>query len=396
MQSSPLLILDTHPIQYRAPIFQHMQKLRPDTFQVVYASDFSARPYRDREFGAEITWSIPLLEGYPYRVLRKGPLPEAPGFRKFSGSGLRELISDTRPGAIFLNGLGYEFFAVAYREALLRRIPIWYRSDTNDVAFTRSKLKTAVRAATYRAIYAGMSRFFYVGELNRRHYLAHGVPERKLSPGLHCTPDHTRSLSLAEKQARRLNMRASLGIASDATVVAFFGKLIPKKDPSIILQALRTASADLRKRAALLYVGTGELEQSLRQDAANLEKATGIRTLFPGFINQGEIGSYYLAADIVVLPSQRMGETWGLVSNEALEAGCAVVISEAVGCSADFGGLDRVRVFPPGNASDLHQHLEALSYLERNFDWARTTMAKYSIESAAESFSRIDHLSALP
>jgi len=30
----------------------------------------------------------------------------------------------------------------------------------------------------------------------------------------------------------------------------------------------------------------------------------------------------------MVLPSRRAGETWGLVVNEALQAGCAVIVSE--------------------------------------------------------------------
>ena len=44
-----------------------------------------------------------------------------------------------------------------------------------------------------------------------------------------------------------------------------------------------------------------------------------------------------------------MGETWGLVVNEALQAGCSVIVSDAVGCHADFKDWERVRVFSDGN-----------------------------------------------
>jgi hypothetical protein len=39
------------------------------------------------------------------------------------------------------------------------------------------------------------------------------------------------------------------------------------------------------------------------------------------------------------------GRDWGLVANEALQAGCGVVVSSAVGCSIDFKNLDRFAVF---------------------------------------------------
>jgi glycosyltransferase involved in cell wall biosynthesis len=82
-----------------------------------------------------------------------------------------------------------------------------------------------------------------------------------------------------------------------------------------------------------------------------------------------------------------MGETWGLVVNEALQAGCNVVVSDAVGCSADFGGWPRVRVIPEGSSAALAVALESLMSFPRDFHWAEDGLQAYSIESAAQALA---------
>ena len=71
-----------------------------------------------------------------------------------------------------------------------------------------------------------------------------------------------------------------------------------------------------------------------------------------GFKNQTELPAYFHIADIFVMPS--MAEPWGLVLNEAMSCGCAVVVSDEVMASYD---LVRIRtngfVFPAGNIAEL-------------------------------------------
>jgi len=89
----------------------------------------------------------------------------------------------------------------------------------------------------------------------------------------------------------------------------------------------------------------------------------------------------------MVLPSRYAGETWGLVANEALQAGCAVVLSEAVGSSHEFGDWKRVRTIPVGDAQALAKAIEDLAPLPREFGWARPAMEAYSIRAAAKGLA---------
>jgi len=129
----------------------------------------------------------------------------------------------------------------------------------------------------------------------------------------------------------------------------------------------------------------------LRSEA---EKFPG-QVQFAGFINQSEMPSYYLAADILALPSRRMGETWGLVVNEALAAGCGVLLSSAVGSSRDFGKSERVRVIPDNSANACAQAIMGLMKTPRTFDCNTELLAPYTIDAAARAIAeKIDLLPA--
>ena len=84
-------------------------------------------------------------------------------------------------------------------------------------------------------------------------------------------------------------------------------------------------------RPYLIYVGDGELRESL-EETVKRHQLKDVR--FAGFRNQGELPAFYALADIFVLPS--INETWGLVINEAMNAGCAIITTEQVGSAADL------------------------------------------------------------
>lgn len=389
MTSRPplLLIVETHPVQYRAPVYMRLHELCPGSVHVVYASDYSVRGGLDSGFDQAVTWDTDLLAGYPCTVLRSD-LTRAPSdWNALDGRGLRELIRRLRPDAILLTSLNYRYDAVAYAAAWFNGIPVWMRCETQDQAFTRSWLNNLMRSAYYRFLYAGISQAFPIGKLNRKHWLRHGLRPSQLREARYCTPDRAARLSLQERETRRQALRQQLGLSTGQLLVAFFGKLIPKKDPALLLQAAPLLSPAIRQGTCLLYVGSGALQESLKAQAAKLESLVGIATHFAGFVNQTALLDWYLAADVVVLPSRRAGETWGLVVNEALQAGCGVVVSEAVGCAADFAGLGRFRTIPVGSAPHLANVLAELVTYPRSFDWAGEGLKNYSIESAAQALA---------
>jgi glycosyltransferase involved in cell wall biosynthesis len=383
-----VIFFDSHPVQYKAPVYQRLQQLKPGSFKVVYATDAPMRGHRDPGFGQVVAWDQPLLEGYPNVVLHNERGTPLTGFRSLTGRGVRSLLRRERPAAVMISQFRYAFDLAAYRACRRYKIPIWIRHETQDEAFVRPPWKEALRGLLYRLIYRNVSHAFYIGELNRRHLLFHGIAPERLSFAPYCSPvcDGT---DLPTRQHLHSGLRAQLALRPDEIVLLFSGKLIDKKNPRLLLDALGNLTDGERARFRVVFAGSGPLEKSLR---ARAETFPG-QVHFTGFVNQSEIPAWYFAADILVLPSRRAGETWGLVVNEALQAGCGVVMTRAVGCHPEFADWDRVRVIPENDATACANALRELAAYSRSFDWCAEGIEAYSIRAAAAAIAeQIDAL----
>jgi glycosyltransferase involved in cell wall biosynthesis len=385
--NSTLLVFDSHPVQYRVPVWQAVETICPGSIHVVYASDCSVRGFEDEQFGKTIAWDEPLLSGYSYSILNCEKGKPLSGWRSLTGAGVSKEIEQHRPSAILLTGINYQFDLAVYYEALKRGIPVWLRCESQDEAFQRGKIKSGMRSVFYRVIYAGIAKFFYIGKLNRSHYLAHGVSKQKLLPAHYCTVDRFEHMSNYAKNELRFHARNNAGVTDNGFVIGFSGKFISKKNPALLFEMLPYLPSDLLKKITLYFVGSGELENELKSLAQKAKDKYSVNVFFAGFINQTKLPEHYLAMDILVLPSQRMGETWGLVANEAMQAGCSVIVSDAVGCSVDFKEWERFRVFKENDAADLAINVVSLSKMKINFDWASEKLKEYTIQSAAQSLA---------
>lgn len=141
----------------------------------------------------------------------------------------------------------------------------------------------------------------------------------------------------------------------EGTVIFFSGRMIPRKGLPTLLTAL--SGKPISKKWVLWIEGDGpELSQY-----KSLAHEYGIhdRCRFLGFC-QYDVHSWLIrSADIVVVPS--LVDTWGIVVDEGLQLGKAVISSDATG-----SGYDRIRngqngyIFPAGNAMSLANILDAL------------------------------------
>lgn len=382
-----LLVFDSHPVQYRVPVWRQLNTLLDGSIHVVYGSDCSVRGHEDAGFGRTVAWDDPMLEGYNHTVLNCEKGKPLSGWSSLTGEGVEAMLDEFKPEAVLLTGLNYRYDHKAYRAARKRNIPVWLRCETQDEAGERSFLKSLIRSVIYRIRYLGLSKVFYIGELNKQHYLRHGVSAHKLIPARYGTVDRFNSYSEAEKNSLRIQARSNAGIADDAMVVGFSGKFIAKKNPDILFSMLPFLPAALQSRIHLYFIGSGEMEKDLKQLAAQASTQYGVKTYFPGFINQTELPAHYLAIDILVLPSRKMGETWGLVTNEAMQAGCSVITTTAVGSSVDFKSWSQFRAFPVEDSNALAKAISELAEYPRTFDWATEALKKYSLASTAEAIA---------
>ena len=114
---------------------------------------------------------------------------------------------------------------------------------------------------------------------------------------------------------------------------AFVGRADREKGIEVLLEAWR-ASGLGSPHAALVLVG-GDRPRSRVPAASAAVRAVGSRP-------PGEVRNFYGSSDVLVVPSvptRTFREPWGLVVNEAMCQGTAVIASDAVGAAA--GGLVR-------------------------------------------------------
>ncbi len=169
----------------------------------------------------------------------------------------------------------------------------------------------------------------YGAEPGRVVTVAPGVDLEQFRPGEAGNPRHpgrTRSAS-----------RAAVGVADDAVLLLFVGRIQPLKAPDVLLHAAAAMLArdpGLRDRLVVAVVGgpsgTGLIEPTALQDLA---RSLGIADLVRFETPHGgrdRLRDWYVAADVVAVPSHN--ESFGLVALEAQACGTPVV-------ATDVGGL---------------------------------------------------------
>ncbi len=346
--------------------------------RVHFFSDQSIRGAIDPGFNVPVAWDVPLLEGYDHTfVSRTADLSK---HLSISIPDARTTLREGRFDWVMIHGYTCRFEIQLVRAARRLGIRVVLRGElTDDRSYQVKWYRRLLRESYLKWFYKQIDRFCYIGENARRHLLRMGVSEERMFFSPYSVDSH-----LFEEQHKRLDheqCRHELGIAPEQFVVLFSGKFIPRKAPLLLLEAIaRLADRD---RLTLIMAGTGELRSEVETRAKAL---LGGRAVLPGFVNQTQLGRYFRAADVFVLPSHF--ETWGLVVNEGMHFGLPVIVSSAVGSAADLvregeTGL----VFPSGCAEGLAACLQKfLDVPERGRAMgaaAREHIRRYSTEASA-------------
>jgi glycosyltransferase involved in cell wall biosynthesis len=108
----------------------------------------------------------------------------------------------------------------------------------------------------------------------------------------------------------------------------FSGRLVAIKCVDLLIKAFLQVHEKFQD-IELLIVGYGPEEHRLKKLAGG-----NSRVHFLGHRGIDEIPGIYGISDILVLPS--ISEPWGLVVNEAMACGCAIIASDRCGCSRDL------------------------------------------------------------
>jgi len=159
----------------------------------------------------------------------------------------------------------------------------------------------------------------------------------------------------------------------------FVGRLLPLKGISELLEAFSQLG-----KGKLYIAGDGPLRSQVTR------AVEGGRVTYAGQLDRPSLQRLYADSDVLVLPSHN--DVWGLVINEALEHGLAVIATDAVGAVDDLV-LDDLNgyVTRTGDVGELREAMARIAdWDEMRWRSAATTGAeiaeRWSIDAAASAF----------
>jgi glycosyltransferase involved in cell wall biosynthesis len=382
-----LAILATHPVQYQCPLWATLAQTSGLRVKVFFGSDFSIKGYQDQEFSTGVAWNESILRGFDHVFL--GDAQWRPVTFRASRS-IYSALANFGATDLLLNAYLPVFYWQGLRWAGYNQARVHFRGDTTDVDRDRNRVVRVVRDLILSRFYSRVDTFCAVGHHSRAHYLSRGIdPRRVYDSPFSVNTDAFEQLYQLHR-GRRRQLRSNWNLADSDLVLIFSGKLIPKKDPLTLIEAVAGLPFVGGRVIKVLVAGDGPLRDVCQKKAR--EKCTG-RVTFLGFTSQDDLAAVYIAGDVLVLPSIR-SETWGLVVNEALQFGIPCVVSDRVGCIDDLVG--------PGKTGESFRHgdVDALrAAIVRLAGWlngrrddvaacCREVASRYTLDASAAGITR--------
>lgn len=325
------IFVNSHPIQYYTPLYAELSKQENVSVKVVYFSDESVKGSVDKEFGVQVKWDVPLLQGYNYFFLKNYSLRASihNGFWGLFNPGIISFLFKEKKSFVIVLGWASFSCVLAIIFGKLAGHTICMRGDNPyNQELLKNKWKRRIKNGFLKVLFKWIDYFLYVGYQNKLSYSSLGVKDKRLVFAPHAV-DNTYFNDRYHK-INPENARQKLGFPLDVKIILFIGKYIEKKRPFDLLDAMLRLKD---KNYMLVMVGEGELRSKMEEFI--IKNSLSQKVILTGFINQSEIIYYYRSADVFVMCSG-LGETWGLAVNEAMNFALPVVVSETTGCSYDL------------------------------------------------------------
>ncbi len=191
-------------------------------------------------------------------------------------------------------------------------------------------------------------------------------------------------------QVSKDEARDALGLSPDEWVVGNVGRLHPDKDQATLLKGFALALAQLPAESRLAILGTGRLEQDLKELARELGIAD--KVLFLGQVPDAR--RYFRAFDVFALSSDH--EPFGMVLLEAMAAGVPLLATACGGAKEVVEGVGIL--FPFGDAEHLAQGLGYLAAMDHHQQRQCAELmlerlhAQFSDQAVRDTFWQLPHV----
>ncbi len=329
-----LFIINNIPAPYFDPLFERIGSEKGWSLTVCYTSTWNQ----------QAGWVEAPIAKASYRtvILDRAGRGIAAGVRLFG-----ELVRN-RPDFLIIYGYTLVPQCVAILWSMVTGTRYALMGDANIHTDKSTGLKGELRRWWIRRAVKRAAAIIAIGTANRMFWTKYGARREQLFEAPYAVDNayFERAVASANVDELRRSLRLPPGV-----VFLFVGRLIPRKNVDLIIRAIRAIAS---REIALVIAGDGDERERL-EDLADGDP----RITFAGAISQTSLPGYYAMADCLVLPASN--EPWGLVVNEAMASGLAVIAHKDCGATIDLVSAANGVVLETFEPGELQRALESVS-----------------------------------
>jgi len=361
-----VLAISHVPAYYQVPIFRGLADALGNRFLGLFASAGQSAGVFEPTWGQVIHHDTGLLEGYPNRVLGIDPAAMGNPLTREQEQEIANIVDQFAPTAVFTNRLGGSFSDAVIAHAKRLGAKVVLRSTPIDLG-KRPWWKKIARRLHYRRLYRQVDAACAVGKIARAHFENAGIPPHRVIDANYCTDEWVLCPLVEQRQQLRDELRRRLDIPAEERLICYAGRFVPVKRIDMLVEA--AAALQSESNVHWVIAGSGPLWDQYK---AQVEQRGLKRVTMPGLLTRQEVARLYASSEVMALPSAY--EPFGVVTQEAMMFGCAVVASDVVGSAHELirDGVNGY-MFPDGDTDAFVAGLkQSLDDLEQQ----RTTPAQ--------------------
>jgi glycosyltransferase involved in cell wall biosynthesis len=320
-------IVPPTPVPYREPLFAALARRPELDLCVIYQS--AGQPSWD----VAPDW-FPTEHPYPAVHLRSRQRRRAGRTPVLSPRGLERALRNANPDCVVVWEYGVASLRTLAWCRYHRRAYVIFTECTPQI----DSMLPGWQLALHRRLARHADGVIGASSSARDRLRAFGVPDDRIT------------VALQAADVERFRAAAPADRPGPVKIISA-GRLVPDKNFATLIEAF----ARIRAEAELEIVGTGFLEDELKQLAAR----RGVPVRFRGHVAPSEMPSLFASADVYALISTY--EPFGVAVREAVAAGLAIVCSRTAGAAGDVAvdGRNAVLV-DPGDVDAVARALDQL------------------------------------
>ena len=267
------------------------------------------------------------------------------------------------------------FFA---KRAQKKTAIFWIRWIPDSVKIPiKQRFKTVVRNTLVKPIVRNVDVCICSGKMSEKNFLSLGVSAEKIKH-MHYSTD-------VYLNCENIDIYRAYDIPRNKKILLYFGRVISRKGLMELLKAYRQLKgqyADL----ALVVAGSGDEYYAECQSYVSKNEMADV--YFVGQISSKYRKNFFEASEIFVLSSlfeKGVPEPWGQTVNEALQCGCPVVATTAVGAAYDVLNEANGIIAEP-TVDGLKKGIEAVLNRENSKENIKNSIRSYTCDMMADDF----------